>query len=50
MAAHHRPGGGFQNPWTNGREPGFRDFLKWVLVERPLRAGAREAPRSASAR
>ncbi|HEY6854391.1 MAG TPA: MBL fold metallo-hydrolase [Gemmatimonadales bacterium] len=46
MAAHHRPGGGFQNPWTNGREPGFRDFLKWVLIERPRHGRPPDPPRA----
>jgi N-acyl-phosphatidylethanolamine-hydrolysing phospholipase D len=33
-AAHHRPGGGFQNPWAPGAPHGFLDFLKWTLIER----------------
>ena len=32
--SHHRPGGGFQNPWPNTRPAGFRDFLRWQFVER----------------
>ena len=32
--SHHRPGGGFQNPWPDARPAGFRDFLRWQLVER----------------
>lgn len=32
--AHHRPGGGFRNPWPTSQLHGFRDFLKWTLVER----------------
>ena len=31
---HHRPDGGFRNPWPGGRPGSFRDFLKWTLVER----------------
>src|SRR5258708_38320952 len=50
MTSHHRPGGGFQNPWPNGREPGFRDFLKWVLVERPLHRRPPDPPRPVFAR
>src|SRR5258708_1186839 len=50
MTSHHRPGGGFQNPWPNGREPGFRDFLKWVLVERPLHRRPPGPPRPVFAR
>jgi N-acyl-phosphatidylethanolamine-hydrolysing phospholipase D len=34
VASHHRPGGGFQNPWPGIQQHGFRDFLKWSLVER----------------
>jgi N-acyl-phosphatidylethanolamine-hydrolysing phospholipase D len=30
---HHRPGG-FVNPWPLAETHGFRDFLKWSLVER----------------
>lgn len=33
-ASHHRPEGGFRNPWPDARQHGFRDFLKWSLVER----------------
>ncbi len=32
--AHHRPGGGFRNPWSSSRTHGFLDFLKWTLIER----------------
>lgn len=32
--AHHRPGGGFQNPWPGAELHGFGDFLKWRLGER----------------
>lgn len=28
--AHHRPGGGFLNPWL-GAEFGFREFLRWRI-------------------
>jgi N-acyl-phosphatidylethanolamine-hydrolysing phospholipase D len=34
MPAHHRPGGGFRNPWPDSQPAGFRAFLKWVLWER----------------
>lgn len=34
MPPHHRPGGGFHNPWPNANVAGLRAFLKWVLVER----------------
>src|SRR2546423_5306949 len=32
--AHHRPGGGFRNPWPSSQVHGFVDFLKWSLIER----------------
>jgi N-acyl-phosphatidylethanolamine-hydrolysing phospholipase D len=38
--AHHRPAGGFRNPWPGAQMHGFLDFLKWSLLERrrrPLR-------------
>src|ERR1041385_9546987 len=44
--AHHRPGGGFQNPWNDRPDPGFRQFLKWVLVERPLHGRPPDPPRT----
>ncbi len=31
---HHRPGGGFRNPWPSAQMHGFLDFLKWSLIER----------------
>lgn len=34
LATHHRPGGGFQNPWPSAQMHGFLDFLKWSLIER----------------
>jgi N-acyl-phosphatidylethanolamine-hydrolysing phospholipase D len=34
VPAHHRPGGGFRNPWPNAQMHGFLDFLKWSLIER----------------
>jgi N-acyl-phosphatidylethanolamine-hydrolysing phospholipase D len=34
---HHRPGGGFRNPWANADAPAFGSFLKWVLVHRTTR-------------
>jgi N-acyl-phosphatidylethanolamine-hydrolysing phospholipase D len=35
--AHHRPGGGFRNPWFTNRSARFGGFLRWVLVERPFK-------------
>ena len=36
MPSHHRPGGGFQNPWGSGAQPrGFGAFLRWKLLDRP---------------
>ncbi len=50
MTTHHRPGGGFQNPWNDRPDPGFRDFLKWVLVERPSHGRPPDPPRNTFAR
>src|SRR5260221_547206 len=50
MTTHHRPGGGFQNPWNDRPDPGFRDFLKWVLVERPRHGRPPDPPRNTFAR
>ena len=36
IPSHHRPGGGFQNPWGPGSQQArFGQFLKWALFERP---------------
>lgn len=35
--SHHRPGGGFQNPWVSRAVPGFGSLLKWMLVHRTTR-------------
>jgi N-acyl-phosphatidylethanolamine-hydrolysing phospholipase D len=29
--AHHRPAGGFRNPWAETAPRGFREFLGWML-------------------
>ena len=42
--AHHRPDGGFRNPWASARTHGFLDFLKWTLLERRKAPGARPEP------
>jgi N-acyl-phosphatidylethanolamine-hydrolysing phospholipase D len=34
LPPHHRPGGGFQNPWPDGTPRRIRDLLKWLVVER----------------
>ncbi|MDQ6770493.1 MAG: MBL fold metallo-hydrolase, partial [Gemmatimonadota bacterium] len=34
LPAHHRPEGGFRNPWPSTQMHGFLDFLKWSLIER----------------
>lgn len=31
---HHRPGGGFQNPWPGSAPGRFSAFLKWTVVDR----------------
>ena len=51
-SSHHRPGGGFQNPWPAGQLHGFGAFLRWRLLNhdnRPSidpRAFAAQHPRA----
>ena len=47
--AHHRPGGGFRNPWPGARRTGgLWSLLRWMLVERTLlRSRAADPPPSA---
>ena len=35
--SHHRPGGGFRNPWVAQAAPAFGSVLKWLLVHRTTR-------------
>lgn len=32
--SHHRPGGGFRNPWPDAQPRGFADVLRWVIERR----------------
>ncbi len=32
--AHHRPNGGYQNPWPGAAPRGFKDALRWRFVDR----------------
>jgi N-acyl-phosphatidylethanolamine-hydrolysing phospholipase D len=34
MRPHHRPGGGFRNPWPTGKQHGIGGLLKWMLWDR----------------
>src|SRR5581483_7503970 len=44
VSAHHRPGGGFQNPWgPASQQSRFSELLKWALLERP-RSRSRQTP------
>ena len=43
--AHHRPGGGYRNPWPHAEPAGFREFLRWRFVERRTRAIPANPPR-----
>jgi len=43
--SHHRPGGGFQNPWPNTDLARFRAFLRWRLQERRTHPPAPNPPR-----
>jgi N-acyl-phosphatidylethanolamine-hydrolysing phospholipase D len=42
---HHRPGGGFQNPWPGAELHGFGDFLRWRLKERREKTIPPDPPR-----
>ena len=33
-SSHHRPGGGYRNPWGPGEPRRFSEFLRWRLLER----------------
>jgi N-acyl-phosphatidylethanolamine-hydrolysing phospholipase D len=43
--SHHRPGGGYRNPWPGTDAHSFVDFLRWRLVERRTRRLAPNPPR-----
>jgi len=43
--SHHRPGGGYQNPWPDTSLSGFGNFLRWRLVERQAHPIAPSPPR-----
>src|SRR5206468_6549967 len=40
--AHHRSGGGFQNPWVGASAPAFRGVIKWKLVHGTTRPPPRD--------
>ena len=43
---HHRPGGGFRNPWIGAGAPALGGLLKWMLVHRTTRPRPRDPPPS----
>src|SRR5207302_6423431 len=43
--SHHRPGGGYQNPWPRTQPHSFADFLRWRFVERRTRPLEPDPPR-----
>lgn len=43
---HHRPGGGFRNPWLPDSSHRFWGFLKWAFIERPFNRLPRDPPAS----
>ncbi len=47
QSAHHRPGGGFRNPWPGGELHGFKDFLRWRFRDRLRSSIAPNPPRGA---
>ncbi|MFN2572216.1 MAG: MBL fold metallo-hydrolase [Gemmatimonadales bacterium] len=50
LPLHHRPGGGFRNPWVAEAVPGFGNLLKWMLVHRTTRPRPRDPAPSVFAR
>ncbi|GJG86006.1 hypothetical protein tb265_11870 [Gemmatimonadetes bacterium T265] len=52
---HHKPGGGFRNPWPSGRRAGAAALARWLVVERVAHPRAKDPdprvafPRVASA-
>jgi N-acyl-phosphatidylethanolamine-hydrolysing phospholipase D len=44
-APHHRSDGGFQNPWPGSTVAGFRDLLRWRLIDRVRTRIAPNPPR-----
>lgn len=45
VPAHHRPDGAFRNPWPDAEVRGFKDLLRWRLLERPRQSIAPTPPR-----
>ncbi len=50
VPSHHRPGGGFLNPWVDQAVPGFGSLLKWMLVHRTTRPRPKDPDPSVFAR
>ena len=50
LPSHHRPGGGFRNPWVAEAVPGFGSLLKWMLVHRTTRPRPKDPDPSVFAR
>ena len=48
--SHHRPGGGFRNPWPGTPQAGLLGLLKWVLVHRTTNPPPVDPPRSSFVR
>jgi len=44
---HHRPGGGFRNPWLGALPGRFSGLLRWLLVDRLVRPRSADPPPSA---
>lgn len=44
-SSHHRPGGGYRNPWPHTQPHGIADFLRWRFVERRRRRIEPSPPR-----
>ena len=44
--AHHRPDGGFQNPWAGAVLHGFKDFIRWRLGDQRPKNRPPDPPRN----
>ena len=43
--SHHRPGGGYQNPWPQTARHGIADLMRWRFIERRARPPQPDPPR-----
>jgi N-acyl-phosphatidylethanolamine-hydrolysing phospholipase D len=44
---HHRPGGGYRNPWPESEPQGFGGIVRWIAYDRIVHPRAKDPPSSA---